>query len=59
MVASMSLLGNDMLFELSNDELFVVDGGDVLYDIGYGVGVALGLVYDAMLILRAVYYGSF
>ena len=46
---------------LAEEELYLIDGGEesIAYYIGYGVGVVLGLVYDAMVIVRALYYGSF
>ena len=60
MVTSMSLLTtNNMFSELSNDELLMIEGGDIPYDIGYGIGVIIGILYDAADIMRAVYTGSF
>ena len=46
---------------LAEEELYLVDGGDegIEYYIGYGIGVVLGIVYDAMVIVRAIYTGSF
>ena len=45
---------------LAEEELYLIDGGEesIAYYIGYGVGVVLGLVYDAMLIYKAVTTGS-
>ena len=45
---------------LMDEELYIIEGGnEIAYDIGYGVGVVLGLIYDAAVIVRAVYTGSF
>ncbi len=46
---------------LAEEELYLIDGGEesIAYYIGYGVGVVLGIVYDAMVIVRAIYTGSF
>lgn len=45
---------------LEEQEMYAIEGGnDVTYYIGYGVGTVVALVYDAMVVVRALYTGSF
>ena len=44
---------------LNENEMYSIEGGnDVAYYVGVGVGVVLGIVYDAVLVYRALVTGS-